>query len=64
MNKVKHSLWSTIIVMLALTLFCQLKPEILIAIFTKDAAVIAVGAQFLHIISFNFVATSQNNRQK
>ena len=44
-------------IMLALTLFCQLKPEILIAIFTKDAAVIAVGAQFLHIISFNFVAT-------
>jgi len=44
-------------IMLALTLFCQLRPETFIAFFTKDPAVVAVGAEFLRIISFNFVAS-------
>jgi len=44
-------------IMLALTLFCQVRPDLLIAIFTRDASVIAVGAEFLQIISFNFVAS-------
>jgi len=44
-------------IMIALTLFCQLRPDTLIAFFTEDPAVVAVGAEFLRIISFNFVAS-------
>jgi len=41
----------------ALTILCQVRPEWPIGAFTKDAAVVAVGADFLRIISWNFVAT-------
>jgi len=44
-------------IMLGLTLFCQFRPDVLIAFFTKDADVVAVGAEFLRIISWNFLAT-------
>lgn len=43
--------------MLALTLLCQIRPDWLMLPFTKDPAVIAVGADFLRIISLNFVAS-------
>ncbi|MEO5560136.1 MAG: MATE family efflux transporter [Dokdonella sp.] len=43
-------------IMLLLTLLCQWKPESLVHGFTSDAAVIAVGADYLRIISWNFVA--------
>jgi len=42
--------------MLLLTLFCQWRPGVLIAFFTDDQAVIDTGAEFLRIISWNFVA--------
>lgn len=42
--------------MIVLTLICQLKPEWFVHFFTKDPAVLAVAATFLHIISWNFVA--------
>ncbi len=44
-------------IMLALTVFCQLRPDLLIAFFTEDPGVVAVGAEFLRIISWNFLAT-------
>ncbi len=44
-------------IMLLLTLLCQLRPGVFIAFFTDDQAVIDVGAGFLRIISWNFVAT-------
>ena len=44
-------------IMLILTLFCQWRPELLIAGFTDDAEAILVGGNFLRIISWNFVAT-------
>jgi len=44
-------------IMLTLTLFCQVRPDLLVGAFTDDAAVIAVGGGFLRIISWNFVAT-------
>lgn len=44
------------LLMLLLTLLCQWRSEWFIHWFTSDAAVIAVGAQFLRIISLNFVA--------
>jgi Na+-driven multidrug efflux pump len=42
--------------MLVLTLVCQVEPEWFVHFFTKDQAVLAVAATFLHIISWNFVA--------
>jgi len=44
-------------IMLVLTLICQWRPEWFVRGFTSDPAVIAVAAQFLHIISWNFVAS-------
>lgn len=43
--------------MLLLTLLCQWQPEWFIGGFTDEVAVIAVGGDFLRIISWNFVAT-------
>jgi len=44
-------------VMLALTLICQWRSEWLIRPFSAEPTVVAVGAQFLTIISWNFFAT-------
>lgn len=44
-------------IMLGLTLFCQWRPAWFIGGFTDEPEVIAVGAQFLRIISWNFVAS-------
>jgi putative MATE family efflux protein len=44
-------------IMLGLTLLCQVRPGLLIAFFTDEPAVIAVGADYLRIISLNFIAT-------
>jgi Na+-driven multidrug efflux pump len=43
--------------MLVLTLLCQVRPDWLVRGFTDDPAVIDVAAEFLRIISLNFVAT-------
>ncbi len=41
--------------MLVLTLLCRIRPEALIAVFSDDPEVVADGAEFLRIISLNFV---------
>jgi putative MATE family efflux protein len=43
------------VLMLVITLVCQWRPEWFIEGFTKEAAVVAVGAPYLRIISWNFV---------
>lgn len=43
--------------MVLLTLICQWRPEWFITGFTREDEVIAVGGQFLRIISWNFVAS-------
>jgi putative MATE family efflux protein len=48
--------WTNVAVMAAITLLCQWKADLLVRAFTQDAAVIAVGTGYLHIISWNFVA--------
>ncbi len=48
--------WSTGIVMFALTLFCQWRSDLLVHAFTRDAAVVAVASEYLHVLSWNFVA--------
>jgi len=45
------------VIMLALTLTCQWRPEWFVRGFTSDPRVIAIGAQYLRIISWNFVAS-------
>jgi Na+-driven multidrug efflux pump len=45
------------VLMLALTLLCQIRPEWFALAFTQDAAVVAVAAEFLRYISWNFVAS-------
>ncbi|HZF17231.1 MAG TPA: MATE family efflux transporter [Steroidobacteraceae bacterium] len=51
----KSALWIGIVIMAVLTVLCQLSPTSLIHPFSKDPAVVAVGAQYLHIVSWNFV---------
>lgn len=43
--------------MVVLTLVCQVRPQLFIQAFTAQPAVIAVGAQYLRIVSWNFLAT-------
>ncbi len=45
------------VLMFALTLVCQWSPGWLVAQFSGEPGVIAVGSQFLRIISWNFVAS-------
>lgn len=42
-------------VMLVLMLLTQWKPDALVALFSQEPAVVDIGSQFLHIISWNFV---------
>lgn len=51
------ALWMGSSLMALLVLPCQLAAEPMIRFFSRDPAVIAVGAEFLRIISWNFVAT-------
>jgi len=44
-------------IMLFLTLLCQWHPDRLVGFFTDESGVISTGAEFLQIISFNFVAS-------
>jgi putative MATE family efflux protein len=44
-------------IMLVLTLVIQLEAEWMVSFFTRDPAVVSVATAFLHIISFNFVAS-------
>ena len=43
--------------MLLMTIVCNIAPEALVKVFAKDTAVIAVGAEYLRIISFTFAAS-------
>lgn len=49
--------WIGSSLMLALSLLCHVRPDLLIRVFSTDPDVLAVGAQFLTIISWNFVAS-------
>jgi putative MATE family efflux protein len=45
------------VLMLAITLLCQIRPEWFIESFSRQPDVVAVGVPYLRIISWNFVAT-------
>jgi putative MATE family efflux protein len=60
-QRVRETLRSSLLIgsalMFALTLICQWQPAWFIRPFTDDAHVVAVAAEFLHIVSWNFVAS-------
>lgn len=45
------------VLMLTLTLLCQWRADVLIKLFAHASAALTVGSEFLHVISWNFVAT-------
>jgi putative MATE family efflux protein len=45
------------VVMVVLTIVCHIAPEGMIRIFNSDPAVVTVGAEYLRIISWNFIAS-------
>lgn len=53
----RTSLVAQTLIMLTATLICQFRGAALLQFFTDDPQVIAAGSEFLHIVSFNFVAT-------
>lgn len=59
-SRVRETLSKALIIecvlMATLTMLCQINPAWFIRFFSTDEAVIAFGAQYLHIISLNFVA--------
>jgi len=44
-------------VMLAAAVICNIAPAALVGIFTKDPSAVAVGVEYLRIVSWNFVAS-------
>ena len=53
----RSAAWMSVAVMAALTLICQIRPSWFVAPFSDDPEVLAVAAEYLRIISLNFVAT-------
>jgi Na+-driven multidrug efflux pump len=45
------------LVMLVLTLLCHLAPDALVRVFNADPTVVRFGAEYLRIVSWNFVAS-------
>lgn len=52
----RSAAWIGSSLMILLTLLCQVRPGLLIRVFSRDPDVLAVGAEFLAVISWNFVA--------
>jgi Na+-driven multidrug efflux pump len=44
------------VAMVVVTIFAQWRPEYFVGLFTKEAAVLAIGTSFLRVVSWNFVA--------
>ncbi|MEO7521833.1 MAG: MATE family efflux transporter, partial [Gemmatimonas sp.] len=53
----RHAVILGSIIMLIPTLICQWRPEYLIRGFSTEAEVVAVGADYLRVISWNFVVS-------
>jgi len=45
------------LVMIVLSLLCHIAPEAMVRLFSRDPGVVAFGAEYLRIISWNFLAT-------
>ena len=51
----RSAVWMCTGVMLLLMLLCQWQADAMVRLFSKEPAVVDIGSQFLHIISWNFV---------
>jgi putative MATE family efflux protein len=59
--RVRHTLYAAAglssVLMLGMTLVCQWQPAWFVAFFSEDPGALAVGAEYLRIVSWNFVAS-------
>ena len=53
----KDAAWMAAGVMLVFAIACHIAPAALIGVFSKDPAVIAVGTEYLKIVSWNYIAS-------
>src|SRR5437762_2926532 len=53
----KDAAWMAVALMVVFAIACHLLPGPLVSVFSKDDGVIAVGTEYLRIISFNYVAS-------
>ena len=53
----RDAAWMAAGVMLLFAILCHIASEALVRVFSKDPAVIAVGSEYLRIISWNYVAS-------
>ena len=53
----KHAATIVTVMMLILTILCHLLPQQMVKIFSSDPAAVDVGAEYLIIISYNFIAS-------
>jgi len=60
-GRVRHTFMYAAVIsactMLLITALCHIAPESLIRLFSRDAAVVAFGAEYLRIVSWNFAAS-------
>jgi putative MATE family efflux protein len=60
-QRVKHTFrdaaWMAAGVMVAFAVICHIAPDALVGVFSNDPAVVTVGAEYLRIISWNYVAS-------
>jgi putative MATE family efflux protein len=60
-QRVKHTFrdaaWMAAAVMALFAIVCHIAPDALVGVFSNDPAVIAVGAEYLRIVSWNYVAS-------
>lgn len=60
-QRVKHTFrdaaWMAAAAMILFAILCHIAPAALVGVFSKDPAVIAVGAEYLRIVSWNYVAS-------
>ena len=60
-ERVKHTFrdaaWMAAGVMVVFSILCHMAPDALVGVFSNDAAVIAVGTEYLRIVSWNYVAS-------
>jgi putative MATE family efflux protein len=61
LDRVKETFWTAAAMisafMVVLTLVCHIRPDVLVRGFTRKTEVVAFGAPYLRIISWNFVAS-------
>jgi putative MATE family efflux protein len=53
----KDAAWLSVGAMVVFGIICQLAPDAMVRAFSKDPAVLAVGGEYMRLISLNFVAS-------